>query len=124
MREIEFRAWDKDNLEMFTYKDIGDVIFGLENDGSVSLYICDSEESPVIDLMQYTGLKDANGVKIFEGDIVDYVITQSCYNDERRSVIKFKDGKFTKIGLCHNPVRVGNIYENPELLHTKWARNE
>jgi hypothetical protein len=74
------------------------------------------DEFPATSIDQYTGLKDKNGVKIFEGDIVSYAIVKSCYTDEYKKAIKFKDGAFTHIGLCHNPVVIGNIHENPELI--------
>jgi len=50
-REIEFRYWDKTFKNMKFYPDIYDSKLAGE-------------------LMQYTGLKDKNGVKIFEGDIL------------------------------------------------------
>ena len=115
MRDIEFRAYHKGEVKNVLWISLNhdELMFlnGINGYYQGRLKNCD--------LMQYTGLKDANGVKIFEGDIVDYVIIQSCYSDERRSAIKFKDGKFTKIGLCHNPVIAGNIYENPELLYNQ-----
>jgi len=83
-------------------------------------------------LMQYTGLKDRNGAKIFEGDIVKAWM----YDDEFHILkIYFEDGAFlidfqdsdsdlTTIGWFiengGNVEIIGNIYENPELLGTLW----
>ena len=124
MREIKFRAWDKDNSEMFTYENIGDVIFGLENDGTVSLFICDSEESPNVEIMQLIG--DKNGVDIYEGDIVNLShLVRKSSTPLRPAIVSASFNEGIKLKAVDNGSTygtaflgeiIGNIYGNPELL--------
>ncbi|EHM7935851.1 YopX family protein [Listeria innocua] len=71
---------------------------------------------------QYTGLKDKNGNKIFEGDI-GWDEHDECYG-----VVKFEDAKFLYIweNIAENLWEVaddieicGNIHENLDLLEEK-----
>lgn len=121
MRPIEFRAWLKDEKKIIDVKAIdfdenGDVLSVNYPEGkSYSGYDKDN-----IELMQYTGLKDKNGVKIFEGDIAKNVLNNDIYE------VIFTMGGFELLLnniyaypfhlITDNLEVIGNIYENPELL--------
>ena len=84
---------------------------------------------------QYTGLKDKDGKEIFEGDILktDKFIGVIEYNDIVAAlVVKINDstdnyyhwsflneGDITRNSQLQYTERIGNIYENPELLEVK-----
>ncbi|EME3558714.1 hypothetical protein QPI78_001197 [Enterococcus faecium] len=77
-------------------------------------------------LMQSTGMKDKNGVEIFEGDLVehddnlngDWETFEACEvvydKDYAQFCFKWDAGNF--LTYYRNLNVIGNIYENPELL--------
>ena len=137
-REIKFRAWDVD-LQKMSYSKKGHFHVG----GHGACAFCSEWLTALIDggyvkdggyhqkkiLMQFTGLKDKNGVEVWEGDIVrwDYGANSPEDCDEgiwRNGVVMYveKWGEFAVNRLfnfrVHVPTKtmevIGNIHENRE----------
>ena len=130
MREIKFRgvnAASRAVLEVDFVVDIDwmhDEVY-FENGTDVATSIGNAK------LMQYTGLKDENGVEIYEGDILsgkskifgytNGVVEMCEYNDNEEYMHECHLGW----NVCGIPLYdlvndglavIGNIHENPELL--------
>lgn len=108
MREIKFRAWDG-RFNQFVYFNALSGLHSLE---------------PKAPIMQHTDLKDANGVEIYEGDIV--IDTDNLPDEQYLSkvvfdtdcgmwVIKDLNGDCEQLSEWNVEI-IGNIHENPELL--------
>lgn len=131
MREILFRAKainrDTDREYRTNYKN-GDWVYGLitkpyneEYDFPAEMRNTDGVTGIEVDyktIGQFTGLTDKNGVKIFEGDIVEYEGKRYSINYlphyARFSAVK-PNTVFCVFAYQRGEV-IGNIYDNPELI--------
>ena len=132
MREIKFRAWSKEDKKMefydywFTVSHHGYLCF---QHGPDPIYVDDSDVDypDTVIVMQYTGLKDKNGVEIFENDILEHPEYGNCKVIYRHGGfgIEAKTSSWINTGFHSFSTRsadyehcevLGNLYENPNLL--------
>ncbi|THG30698.1 YopX family protein [Naasia lichenicola] len=141
-RVTKFRAWQPHaslHLKPGMYL-VDDMVWYLEQDGRtlggevfLTRHLGTSRSSEFfedVEIMQFTGLIDKNGVEIYEGDIID-----SDHNfggpfgaTVHRGTIVYEHARYLiKTGIVGNDLTtlyranwkievIGNIHENPELL--------
>ena len=131
MGDIKFRAWDKEQNKMLL-PDKWDWDWYLCNEyGVLSFpvmiardYVMSYQTKKELILMQYTGLKDKNGVEIYEGDIISFDSNTSIvfYNSSHCAFMLADGGArgrgYLRLGqLSSLDIEViGNIYEHKHLL--------
>ncbi|EIN8476499.1 hypothetical protein LO932_002797 [Listeria monocytogenes] len=132
MREIEFRGKRIDNGEwvygnLMQFEDSATFIFVDERKGASTLtyahFIINNMHA--IDektIGQYTGLKDKNGKKIFEGDIVDISVYDRLDWSSIKGKVVFLNGAWLVEDVGHFAITlqsetneieiIGNVHEN------------
>lgn len=126
-REIKFRVWNgKKFVQSPKYiKTTTGEVFSYEADYGGMFSSHESLEKYSGTIQQYTGLKDKNGIEIFEGDILEYSVG-SIY----REFVKWESGCFYLVTANEDSATplagarvvcrvVGNIHENLELIKNK-----
>ncbi|WP_413481221.1 YopX family protein [Latilactobacillus sakei] len=140
MREIKFRAYIRDegrllNVNLIDFDDEYVRVWDEYDENEEEWFFKD------INLMQYTGLKDVNGVEIYEGDVVSFgsvwdngdnedldeeihigvveydphyaVYNVNCEESGERRFLLMDVVNYDGFGV------IGNIYESPELLEVR-----
>lgn len=129
MEEIKFRLFGKNSKEFLGEKPYGLTLKELQNVADLDAW----------HKQQFTGLEDANGVEIYEGDIIGSQKTIGEGRCATHHVVSWHDTglKAKQIGTygayigiafytqnMGSPyVVVGNIYENPELLGANHGKD-
>ena len=115
MREIKFRAWDKED--------------GMLDISHWTVNMLNENRLPSFQIMQFTGLHDKNGKEIWEGDIIfdDGGIIEGIrymgivtYGEWNGAPMFYSNtsifGTPERLMLTKTTQVLGNIYENQELL--------
>ena len=134
MRTLKFRAWDVESKHMVSWEEIEEEWLA---EGYSDAIMRGDHYIP----LQYTGLKDKNGVEIYEGDVLKsirynwkcighpkhktdlvdiYEVSWSdnycafrCKSKHSRGYLIFNDARADK-----NEIEViGNVFQNKELLN-------
>lgn len=117
----KFRAWDKAHEVMRNVLLIDfisrSIICETEDDRNIKLYDITYE------LMQSTGIKDNNGVEIYEGDIVENSHKEVGFIKNCSDAFCFnrQEWNFYLSGIgAGSPFEIlGNVHQNPELLEVE-----
>ena len=111
MREFKFRGYHLSTRTMLQEAVTGDVFRWCQ----------DGQE---LAIMQYIGIKDKNGVEIYDGDNVKFQVANSTPPDKFQDTVRYSElnaqfqlGLFSFRMVYTSSLEViGNIHQNPELI--------
>ena len=118
MREVKFRAFDKSRDDMFTrdfFVDISGRAYEIIDSSYCGHDVIKFNDDLV--LMQFTEIRDCDGIEIYFGDIVKIYGYGNLHVDSLGDLMILVDA------LAENDIGeiLGNIYENKDLIEAnKW----
>ncbi len=139
-REIKFRTWDGEEMYYETnyVSEVGcdGYFMGVIDSKAAIQELCKDDSNYELftlmdwELMQFTGLKDKKGNKIFEGDILEHItdknttIKKVVYDAQHGAFILKCDKYFQELRATYGDgdmyadtyIVIGNIHEHPDLL--------
>jgi uncharacterized phage protein (TIGR01671 family) len=122
--EIKFRAYDDTLRKMMKPLTLEEIFKG--NFGNTNLY--------QLTMMQYTGLKDANGTEIYEGDILANTTAYYVYVVDSSNTVKpmlnyvkmaercpakmpkYPSQTFAEFNRVDDSIVIGNVLENSDII--------
>ena len=106
MRLLKFRIWDKESNSFIEPSWHEITLNELFDSGTGCGYV----------FQMYTGLKDKNGIEIYEGDVIEY-----CISEPETATVTFEHGVFWGNYPLYEVVEekyfckvIGNIFEGVE----------
>lgn len=127
MREIKFRGYGKDKKQWIYGSLLDEQSVGIVaiQDDNCHVWEVDPES-----VGQYTGLKDADGREIYEGDVIRSDLLPHMMTTVCNGCVEYRNGAFYVEYIDHTYANlgdlifysgtsstvIGNIHDNPDLL--------